>query len=137
MRVGPRSHSAGLWHLCHATSRCEHASFYTTAFSKSRFPLSVTDGQIQQLFCIWCCLHETQQTAKRTLGMSRGAFGVHCLSWTAVREWHSRFKACEVPVQDKQAQARQQKMWRTFDSSSTKTPFRSVMEFATRPQQKM
>jgi hypothetical protein len=35
-----------------------------------------------------------------TLQMLYVAFGEHSLSWTAVFEWHSRFKASRVSVED-------------------------------------
>jgi hypothetical protein len=38
--------------------------------------------------------------------MLRGAFGEHSLSWTAGFEWHSRFKAGRVSVEDDERSGR-------------------------------
>jgi hypothetical protein len=40
------------------------------------------------------------KSATETLKMLREAFGEHSLSWTAVFEWHSCFKAGRVSVED-------------------------------------
>jgi hypothetical protein len=79
--------------------------------------------------------------------MLREAFGEYSLSWRAVFEWHSRFKAGQVSAEDEkvlgdQTPAKRQKMLKKFENSSTKTvteqsmssqmPLRSVMEFARR-----
>jgi hypothetical protein len=42
---------------------------------------------------------EDGKSATETLEMLREAFGEHCLSRTAVSEWHSRFKAGRVSVE--------------------------------------
>jgi hypothetical protein len=40
------------------------------------------------------------KSTTETLKMLCGAFGEHSLSWTAVFEWHSHFKAGRVSVED-------------------------------------
>jgi hypothetical protein len=62
------------------------------AFSTSCFILSVMDGKIEQHVCIKFCM-KLGESAIKTLEMLHEAFGEHSLSWTAVSEWHSRFKA--------------------------------------------
>jgi hypothetical protein len=57
------------------------------------------DGNIEQCVCIKICV-KLDKSATGTLKMFREAFGEHSLSWTAVFEWHSRFKASRVSVQD-------------------------------------
>jgi hypothetical protein len=59
----------------------------------------VTDGKIEQLVCIAFCM-KLDKSATKTLEMLREAFGEHSLSWTAVSEWHSRFKASRVSAED-------------------------------------
>jgi hypothetical protein len=51
------------------------------------------DGKIEQHVCIKFCV-KLGKSATETLEMLHEAFGEHSLSWTAVLEWHSRFKAC-------------------------------------------
>jgi hypothetical protein len=46
------------------------------------------EGNIEQHVCIKFCVKFVKSTTK--------AFGEHPLSWTAVFEWHSRFKAGRV-----------------------------------------
>jgi hypothetical protein len=40
------------------------------------------------------------KSTTETPEMLREAFGGHYLSWTVVSEWHSRFKASRVSVED-------------------------------------
>jgi hypothetical protein len=57
--------------------------------------------------------------------MLREAFGKDSLNWTEVFEWHPRFNAGQVSVEDDvqgdQAPAKRQKMLKQFENSSTKT----------------
>jgi hypothetical protein len=46
------------------------------------------------------------KSTTETLEMLREAFGEHSLSRTAVFEWHSRFKAGRVPVEDDERSGR-------------------------------
>jgi hypothetical protein len=46
------------------------------------------------------------KSATETLEMLREAFGEHSLSRTAVFEWHSRFKAGRVSVEDDERSGR-------------------------------
>jgi hypothetical protein len=50
------------------------------------------DGKIKQ--CVWVkiCV-KLSKSSTETLEMLREAFGKHSLSWTAVFEWHTCFKA--------------------------------------------
>jgi hypothetical protein len=57
------------------------------------------DGKIKQSVCIKVCV-KLGKYATETLESICGAFGEHSLSWTAVSEWHSRFKARRVSVKD-------------------------------------
>jgi hypothetical protein len=57
------------------------------------------DGKIKQHVCIKFCMELSKSTAE-TLRMLHEAFGEHSLSWTAVSEWHSHFKASRVSVED-------------------------------------
>jgi hypothetical protein len=57
------------------------------------------DGKIKQHVCIRFCMKLSKSTRK-TLEMLREAFREHSLSWTAVFEWHSRFKASRVSVEN-------------------------------------
>jgi hypothetical protein len=71
-------------------------------------------------FCVKVCKSRTE-----TFQMSREAFRKHSLSWTAVFEWLSCFKAgkCKLKlmsVQGNQAPAKRQKMFKKFEKSSTK-----------------
>jgi hypothetical protein len=70
-----------------------------SAFLTSRFVLSAMDGKIEQRVCIKFCV-KVSKSATKTLEMLREAFGKHSLSWTVVFEWHSRFKAGRVLVED-------------------------------------
>jgi hypothetical protein len=53
------------------TPRCEHALFYTSAFSTSYF-----DGKIEQRVCTKFCV-KLGEFATETLEMLRDAFGEH------------------------------------------------------------
>jgi hypothetical protein len=70
-----------------------------SAFLISCFILSVMDGKIEQHVSIkfWVKLGES---ATETLEMLHEAFGEYSLSWTAVSEWHSHFKASQVSPED-------------------------------------
>jgi hypothetical protein len=48
-------------------------------------------AKIEQCVCIKFCVKLTK-SATKTVQMLCEAFGEHSLSWTAVFEWHSRFK---------------------------------------------
>jgi hypothetical protein len=72
---------------------------YTSAISTSCFVLSVRDGKIEQHICIKFCVKLGKSTTE-TPEMLCKVFGEHPLSQTAVFEWHSRFKAGRVSVED-------------------------------------
>jgi hypothetical protein len=57
------------------------------------------DGRTEQRVCIKFCV-KLGKSATETIEMLREAFGEHSLSWTAVSEWHSCFKAGRVSVED-------------------------------------
>jgi hypothetical protein len=57
------------------------------------------DGKIEQHVCIKFCMKLGKSTTE-TVEMLREAFGEHSLSRTAVFEWHSRFMASRVSVED-------------------------------------
>jgi hypothetical protein len=63
-----------------------------SAFSTLCFILSAMDGKIKQCVSIMFRV-KLGKSATETLEMRHEAFGEHCLSRTAVFEWHSRFKA--------------------------------------------
>jgi hypothetical protein len=56
-------------------------------------------GKIEQCVCIKSCVKLSKSTTA-TLEMLHVALGEHSLSWTAVFEWHSHFKAGRVSVDD-------------------------------------
>jgi hypothetical protein len=56
------------------------------------------DGKIEQHVCITFCV-KLGKSDTGTLEVSCEAFGEHSLSWTAVSECHSRFKAGRVSVE--------------------------------------
>jgi hypothetical protein len=104
------------------------------------------DGKIEQRVCIKFCL-KLGKSATETIEMLREAFGEDALSKTAVSDWHSRFKAGRVLVEDYQFSGRPStrkttEMLKIFENSSTKTvaeqsmssqtPLRLVMEFCRR-----
>jgi hypothetical protein len=57
------------------------------------------DGKIEQRVCIKFCV-KLCKSATNTLQMLQEAFGEYSLSRTAVFEWHSRFKAGQVSLED-------------------------------------
>jgi hypothetical protein len=57
------------------------------------------DGKIEHHICIKFCV-KLSKFAAETLAILREAFGENSLSRTAVFEWHLRFKAGQVPVED-------------------------------------
>jgi hypothetical protein len=66
------------------------------------------DGKIEQHVCIRFCM-KLGKSVTETPEMLHEAFGEHSLSWTAVFEWHSRFKAGQLKmtnVQGDQAPAK-------------------------------
>jgi hypothetical protein len=73
--------------------------FHTSAFLTLCFVLSAMDGKIKQYVCIKFCV-KLSKSATETHEVLREAFGEHSLSQTAVFEWHSRFKAGRVSVED-------------------------------------
>jgi hypothetical protein len=73
--------------------------FLQECFSDFEFRF-VCDGWQNQATCLHQVLRELGKSATKTPEMLRKAFGEHCLSWTAVSEWHSRFKAGRVSVED-------------------------------------
>jgi hypothetical protein len=121
-----------------------------SAFSTLCFIFPAKDGKIKQSVCIKFCMKLSKSTTD-TLEMFCEAYGEHSLSLTAIFEWHSRFKAGQVSVEDDErsakAPAKPQKMLKKFENSSTntitkqsmisQTPLGSVMEFARRSQQKI
>jgi hypothetical protein len=56
------------------------------------------DGKIEQHVCIKFCV-KLGKSSTETLEMVHGALGEHSLSWTAVSELHSCFKAGRVSVE--------------------------------------
>jgi hypothetical protein len=73
--------------------------FYTSASFTSCFVLSVMDGKIEQHICIKFCV-KLGKSATKTLEMLDEAFGELSLSWAAVFEWHSCFKASQESAED-------------------------------------
>jgi hypothetical protein len=67
--------------------------FYKSAFSTLCFILSAMDGKIK--FCM-----KLYKSSTETTEMLREAFGEHSLGRRAVFEWHSRFKASPVSLED-------------------------------------
>jgi hypothetical protein len=65
--------------------------------------MSAMDGKIKQRACIKFSA-KLGSSATETIEMLREAFGEHSLSWTAVSEWHSRFKAGQVSVEDERSE---------------------------------
>jgi hypothetical protein len=63
------------------------------------------DGKIEQRVCIKFCV-EVGKSAAETLEMLLEAFGEHSLSRTVVFEWHSRFKAGRVSVENDECSGR-------------------------------
>jgi hypothetical protein len=115
------------------TPRSEHALFLHECFFDFVFRFACDGSQNRQRVCIKFCV-KLGKSATETLEMLHEAFEEHCLSRTAVFEWHSPFKAGRVSdEEDKQ---------KKFENCSTKTvaeqsmssqsPLGSVMEFARR-----
>jgi hypothetical protein len=63
------------------------------------------DGKIEQRVCIKFCV-ELGKSATEIIEMIREAFGELYLSRAAVLEWHSRFKAIRVSVEDDECPGR-------------------------------
>jgi hypothetical protein len=63
------------------------------------------NGKIEQCVCIKFCM-KLGKFANKTLEMLRQAFGEHSSSQRAVFEWHSRFKAGRVSVEDEESSGR-------------------------------
>jgi hypothetical protein len=62
-------------------------------------------GKIEQRVCIKFCM-KLRKSSSEPLEMLRDAFGEHSSSRTTVFEWHSRFKACRVSVEDDECSGR-------------------------------
>jgi hypothetical protein len=60
------------------------------------------DGKIKQCVCIKFCV----KLSKSTPEMLREAFGEHSTSRAEVFEWHSRFKASRVSIEDEECSGR-------------------------------
>jgi hypothetical protein len=82
------------------------------------------DSKIEQRVCIKFWVKLGKSTTK-TLEMLREAFGEYSLSQAAGFEWHSRFKAGRVSVEDERSgspsTSKTKKMLKKFENSSTKT----------------
>jgi hypothetical protein len=63
------------------------------------------DGKIERCICVKFCV-KLGKSATETLEMLRDTFGEHSLSRTAVFEWHSRFKAGRLSVEDNERSER-------------------------------
>jgi hypothetical protein len=63
------------------------------------------DGKIKQCVCIRFYVKFSKSTTE-ALEMHREAFEAHSLSQTAVSEWHSRFRAGRVSVEDDERSGR-------------------------------
>jgi hypothetical protein len=68
-------------------------------FLTSCFVLSAIDGKIEKLVCIKFCV-KLGKSSTGSREMLHEAFGEHSLSWTAVFECHSCFKAGRMSVED-------------------------------------
>jgi hypothetical protein len=93
------------------------------------------DGKIEQRVCVKFCA-KLSKSANETLEMLLEAFGEHSLGRTVVSEWHSCFKAGRVSVKDNKRSgrpttAKQQKMLKKFENSSTKTVTEQSMSLQT------
>jgi hypothetical protein len=62
------------------------------------------DGKMEQRVCIKFCVKHGKSTTE-TLEMLLEAFGERSLSRAVVLEWHSRFKAGQVSVEDDECSA--------------------------------
>jgi hypothetical protein len=63
------------------------------------------DGNIEQRVCIKFCVKLSKSTTE-TLEMLREACGEHSLSWRVFFDWHSRFNAGRVSVEDDECSGR-------------------------------
>jgi hypothetical protein len=63
------------------------------------------DGKIEQYVCIKFCV-KLGKSATETSEMLHEVFGEHSLSRTVVSEWHARFKAGRVSVEDDKCSGR-------------------------------
>jgi hypothetical protein len=63
------------------------------------FVFFAMDGKMERRLRIKFCA-KLGKSATETLEMFRVAFREQSLSWSAVFEWHSRFKAGQVSVED-------------------------------------
>jgi hypothetical protein len=61
--------------------------------------LSAIDDKFEQYVCIKFCA-KLDKASTETIEMLREDFGEHSLSRTAVFEWHSRFQAGGVSVEN-------------------------------------
>jgi hypothetical protein len=59
-------------------------------------------GKLEKCVCIKFCV-KLYKSATKTLEMLREVLGEHYLSWTVVFQWHSRFKAGRVSVDDERS----------------------------------
>jgi hypothetical protein len=84
------------------TLHCEHALFLHECFFNFVFLLPAMDGKIEQHVCIEFCVKLGKSTIE-TLEMLCKVFGEHSLGQTVVFEWHSRFKAGGVSIEDDKA----------------------------------
>jgi hypothetical protein len=106
------------------TPRTEHSLFLHEWFFDV-FVFCVLDDKIEQRVCIKFCV-KLGKSPIETLEMLREAFGERSLSRTAVFEWHSRFKAGRVSVDDNRSGRpctikTTENVEKKFDNSSTKT----------------
>jgi hypothetical protein len=106
------------------------------AFMTSCFVLCAMDGKIEQHVCIKFCMKLGKSTTK-TLEMLRRVFGEHSLSRTVVFEWHSRFMASQVSVEDDERSGRPnnrkaaENVEKKFKNSFTKTVAEQSMSLQT------
>jgi hypothetical protein len=63
------------------------------------FVLPAMNGKIEQCGCIQFCV-ELGKSTTETFEMLCEPFGEHSLSWTGIFQWHSRFKAGRMSVED-------------------------------------
>jgi hypothetical protein len=82
------------------------------------------DGKIEQRVCIKLCV-KLGKSATETLEMFREALGEHSLTRTPAFEWHLRFKAGRVSVEDDERSGR---------SSTSKTTENVEKNFRTHPR---
>jgi hypothetical protein len=63
------------------------------------------DGKIEQYVCIKFRTKLSKSTTE-TLEILRKVFGEYSLCWTAVFQWHSRFKAGRMSIEDDECSGR-------------------------------